>query len=103
MAKTTNSLLTQAGTIEVSTAFTAVPLDEVSRPGTPNRWGRVTLNPAATTRSANASTLGVIPGISAMTRTAGPLPLRNTSRVLSPWVKVPRSKSDRSGSGIGPR
>jgi hypothetical protein len=45
----------------------------------------------AATRSANSTTLGEMPGISAMTTTAGPVPLRNTVRALPAWVKVERS------------
>ena len=37
---------------------------------------------------ANSSTLGVMPGISATTITAGPSPLRNTVRSLPSWEKV---------------
>ena len=44
--------------------------------GVPNRCGITTLKPAATTSSPNAITSGVIPGISWISTTAGPLPLR---------------------------
>ncbi len=100
MAKTTNSLLTQVGTIEVTTMPTARSVDDVSLPGTPKRWGRTALKPASTTRSAKSSTLGVIPGISAITMTAGPEPRRKTTRVLPSWVNVVRSKPDRSASAM---
>ena len=98
MAKTTNSRLTQAGTMDEvidQTASSFLSAD-TSLPGTPNRCGSTTLNPASTTRSANARTFGVMPGISAMTTTAGPVPLRNTSRDFPSWVNVPLSKVERS-------
>jgi hypothetical protein len=44
--------------------------------GVPNRCGRTTVNPAATTSSANPITLGVRPGTSWITITPGPDPLR---------------------------
>ena len=36
----------------------------------------IAVQPAATTLRANSATRGVMPGISAMTMTAGPLPAR---------------------------
>src|SRR5262245_30780190 len=42
-----------------------------------------------------------MPGISAITITAGPDPRRSTSRVTPSWVKGPRSKPARSWSAIG--
>ena len=46
-----------------------------SSPSTPNSDGTNTVQPAAATRRANEATSGVIPGISAITMTAGPLPV----------------------------
>src|SRR5688572_25837214 len=54
----------------------------------------------STTRCANSRTFGVIPGISAMTITAGPVPLRNTARVLPSAVKSVRSKLESGASSI---
>ncbi len=59
---------------------------DVASPGTPNRCGSTAVHPSSATRSANATTSGVIPGTSAMTITAGPVPRRNTRRVVPPWV-----------------
>ncbi len=47
-----------------------------STPGAPKRWGRTAVKPSAATLRANPATLGVIPGTSAMTTTAGPRPSR---------------------------
>jgi hypothetical protein len=58
----------------------------VGSPGTPNRCGSTAVHASSWTRSANATTSGVIPGTSAMTITAGPVPRRNTRRVLPPYV-----------------
>ena len=80
-AKAANSFETHAGTIERN-ALTAV----AGSPGTPNRLGSHTEHPTPTTRSANSTTFGVMPGISAMTTTAGPSPLRYTDRVVPPSV-----------------
>src|SRR4051794_3346092 len=52
----------------------------------------------STTRSANSRTPGVIPGISAITMTAGPDPFLYTSRVLPPWVNVVVSKPARGSA-----
>jgi hypothetical protein len=46
------------------------------RPGTPNSTGRKTVISASATRSAKRTTSGCRPGISWMTITAGPTPLR---------------------------
>ena len=43
-----------------------------SRPSSPNRWGITTVNPASATIRANRATLGVMPGSSLITITAGP-------------------------------
>ena len=51
------------------------------------------MQPMSATHPANASTFGEMPGISAITMTAGPVPRRKTSRVLPSWVKVVFSKS----------
>ena len=67
-----------------------------SRPGSPKSTGSTAVHPIAATRPANSSTFGVIPGISAITITAGPDPGRRTSRVTPSWVNVPRSKPPRS-------
>ena len=49
-----------------------------SLPGVPNRCGITAVHPMSATRRAKAATLGVMPGTSAITMTAGPVPLRNT-------------------------
>ena len=54
------------------------------------------MQPMSTTRLANSRTFGLMPGISAITMTAGPVPLRNTSRALPSWVNVVRSYGARS-------
>ena len=46
-----------------------------SRPGTPNRWGSTAVQPMAATLRAKSTTFGVMPGISAITITAGPVPM----------------------------
>ena len=45
-----------------------------SRPVSPNMSGIATVNPASTSRWANAATFGVMPGISLITTTPGPGP-----------------------------
>ena len=49
---------------------------EIARPGVPTSEGMTTVNPAATTSLAKAATFGVIPGISWITMTPGPVPRR---------------------------
>src|SRR4051794_18624544 len=71
----TNSLETQTLTSD----FTISPVD-IALPGVPNSDGITTGKPASTTSSANACTDGVMPGISWMTTTPGPVPLRNTGK-----------------------
>ena len=56
------------GEVDTGAAF---PGDSAT-PGGPNRCGRTTVKPAATTRSAKAFTCGVMPGISVMITTPGP-------------------------------
>ena len=68
-AKARNSFDTHAGASDV-----AMYGSEMSRPGSPNSTGMTTVNPASITRRANVMTAGVMPGISAMTITAGPSP-----------------------------
>ncbi len=46
------------------------------------------MQPMAATRSANATTSGVMPGTSAITMTAGPSPRRKTRRSFRWWAKV---------------
>ncbi len=93
VASTVNSRLTHVGTNDDSAYRTepSRPPANGSRPGSPNRWGSTAVQPMSTTRSANSTTLGVMPGISAMTTTAGPVPRRNTARSLPSWVNVVRS------------
>ena len=55
---------------------------DAGSPGTPNRCGSTAVHPSSWTRSAKATTSGVIPGTSAMTITAGPVPRRNNRRDL---------------------
>ena len=54
----------------------------IFRSGVPNRLGITTVKPAATTSSEKAITSGVIPGISWMITTPGPLPLRYVGWVV---------------------
>jgi hypothetical protein len=42
----------------------------------PNSWGSTAVQPMAATRRAKDATNGVMPGISLMTITAGPAPVR---------------------------
>ena len=72
-AKAENSRETQAGPIDWN--MYAAP---GGRPGSPNSTGRTAVHPAAATRRPNWATKGVMPGISLMTSTAGPVPIRNT-------------------------
>ncbi len=66
----------------------------LSAPGSPNRTGMNTVWPRATTRRANSATLGVMPGISAMTITAVPWPARYTRRSTPAKVNVSSVKSE---------
>jgi hypothetical protein len=59
---------------------------DAGSPATPNRCGSTAVHPSSWTRSANATTSGVIPGTSAMTITAGPPPRRNSRRALPPYA-----------------
>ncbi|SKV62567.1 Uncharacterised protein [Mycobacteroides abscessus subsp. massiliense] len=59
------------------------------------------VQPMSATLRAKLATFGVIPGISAITITAGPLPFLNTILVSPSCVKVPASKSRRSSSAMG--
>src|SRR5664279_5945511 len=54
------------------------------------------VSPRSQTRRAKFATFGVIPGVSLVTRTAGPLPRRNTSCRVPSQVKLVRWKSCRS-------
>ena len=61
-------------------AMTASALAVVpGAPGVPNIDGIATVMPRSTQASANATTSGVMPGISAITTTPGPLPRQYTS------------------------
>ncbi len=95
VAKAANSRETHAGTKDRITYGIDIGL-----PGSPNRWGITAVQPMSTTRFANSHTPGVMPGISEMTMTAGPVPFLYTSRVFPPWVKVVFSKPS-SGSAMG--
>ena len=70
-ANAENSREMQAGPIDPR----AYPPDG-GRPGWPNRLGSTAVHPAAATRRPNPATRGVMPGISLMTITAGPEPMR---------------------------
>ena len=83
VAQAENSFDTHAGAMALMVLPTVI-----SAPGTPKRWGTTAVHPSSTTRSAKSSTFGVMPGISAKTSTAGPSPLRYTSRVLPANVNV---------------
>jgi hypothetical protein len=66
-----NSRLTQ------TRAITRIALVIVgSIPGVPNSCGSTAVQPMPATRRPNSATFGVMPGISLMTTTAGPLPVR---------------------------
>lgn len=54
----------------------AMSLGVGSAPGMPNSWGSTAVQPMAATRRAKDATKGVMPGISLMTITAGPAPVR---------------------------
>ena len=73
VARAVNSLEMQTWASD----FTMAPVD-ISRPGVPKSDGMTTVKPASTTSSAKACTFGVMPGISWMTTTPGPVPRRNT-------------------------
>ena len=92
----------QAGTIELSTVDgdRAAGRRPGRDPGSPNRCGITAVQPMAATRRANSSTFGVMPGISAMTITAGPDALAEDVRVLPSWVKVVALEVCRSSSAI---
>ena len=67
----------------------------IGAPGVPNRCGSTTVYPAATSSSANPITCGVRPGISWITTTPGPVPLRyvgwlTLSAVCSSCVQLSR-------------
>lgn len=66
-----NSRLTQIPAMLRTDSSTVAPA-----PGRPNSDGMTTVKPRVTTSSANSSTAGVMPGISWITITPGPLPLR---------------------------
>ena len=66
-----NSRLTQTRP-KVFAVFTAF----IGASGVPNRLGITTVKPASTTSSPKPITDGVRPGISWITMTPGPLPLR---------------------------
>ncbi len=72
VASAANSFATHAGTIDC----TPYPIDG-SRPGVPNNEGSTAVNPSSAKRRPNAATFGLMPGISVMTMTPGPLPMRN--------------------------
>ena len=57
------------------------------------------MHPSATTRSAKPSSIGEMPGISAMTTTAGPLPLRNTRWLTPPWLNDSSANVEMSPTG----
>ena len=71
VAKAENSLLTQALGMERRYSPRSAGI-----PSRPNSDGIHTVNPFPTTTRAKSATLGVTPGISAMTITAGPEPAR---------------------------
>ena len=93
-APTANSV----NSLETHALRNTLPIDlpVFSTPGSPKRWGIATLHPAATTARAKSATFGVIPGISAITMTHGPVPERKTSWVTPSWVNEDRAKSARA-------
>lgn len=68
-AKARNSALTHPRSI-----VTTAPGIRGGAPSSPNRWGMKTVKPASRTQRANRATWGLMPGISVITITAGPLP-----------------------------
>jgi hypothetical protein len=79
VANTVNSLLMHAGTIDDNPYSVVdrrlVVAGSMSRPGVPNRWGSTAVHPMSATLRAKSATWGVMPGISAITITAGPEPV----------------------------
>ncbi len=61
------------------------------RPASPKRSGITAVHPRATTRSAKPTTNGEMPGISVITSTTGPAPLRYTSCPKEPCSNRKRS------------
>src|SRR3954452_12131755 len=70
-----------------------------SLPASPNRSESTAVQPRATIRSANPSTIGEMPGISVITTTTGPVPLRYTVWVTPSAVNGYCSNVARSPSG----
>lgn len=66
-----NSHEMQAGPSDLSMAEA-----DGAAPGFPKRWGSTAVHPMAATLRPKPATFGVIPGISAITITAGPEPTR---------------------------
>src|SRR3954454_7410162 len=77
----------QAWRSELSTAVAESALTTF-----PNRWGITTVQPSATTSSENAITSSVMPGISEITTTPGPDPLRYVGWVTPLAVCWPSSQ-----------
>ena len=71
MARTVNSRAMHAPVNDEA----MYPVEGV-RPSWPNMWGSTALSPLAATFRPNSATAGVIPGISLITMTAGPDPVR---------------------------
>src|SRR3954469_18755733 len=74
---------------------------DMLRPGSPKSTGIATVKPASTTRCANSATCGVMPGISLLTTTPGPLPARYTVRVVPSCVNVSAVKLSSAGVTAG--
>jgi len=71
-----------------------------SRPGSPNSTGSTAEQPIPATMRANASTFGVIPGISAITITAGPVPAEYTTRSTPSCSNTERVKPASAASSL---
>ena len=106
-AKRVNSRLTQMSRA-ARAAVRAVPSrpcasGDMSRPDSPKSSGSTTVQPSSRTRRANPATAGVIPGNSAMTTTAGPVPERRTVCSTPAWSKASRVKSASASSLMAAR
>src|SRR5215210_4481803 len=72
----------------------------MARPGVPNKDGTATVNPAATSRSPNPTTSGVMPGASGSSTTPGPEPLRYTGWVRPAAAKGRAAHPARTSEGV---
>ena len=71
-----------------------------SRSGEPTNDGITTVKPRSTTSLANCATVGVMPGISWITNTAGPLPRRYVGKLISAALNSPSVQPARTPERI---